>query len=267
MCRGSLRVISDSRGDITESQSEVGRIYWWEASMMCFFLMTSLVLGDFCTRLENSNALIPGRHVWHGLGAHTKVGGSWWFSSVSKETAGNCCSSAPAKCGLLGLMIFQEEPDILDPKPWMLTTNWNLFENFPWAKQNGDEGWRHLQPGRVGGSCRLCVCLPHVSFLKYWRISLAFGQNWAQDPWVWRLVILWREIILLHLPCSRLWAMNEVKWMKLLSHVRLFATPWTVAYQASQSMGFSRQEYWSGLSFPSPGDLPNPGIEPGSPAL
>ena len=50
-------------------------------------------------------------------------------------------------------------------------------------------------------------------------------------------------------------------------HVRLFATPWTVAYQALPSMGFSRQEYWSVLPFPSPGDLPNPGIEPGSPAL
>ena len=50
-------------------------------------------------------------------------------------------------------------------------------------------------------------------------------------------------------------------------HVRLFATPWTVAYQAPLSMGFSRQECWSGLPFPSPGDLPDPGIEPGSPAL
>ena len=54
---------------------------------------------------------------------------------------------------------------------------------------------------------------------------------------------------------------------KSLSRVRLFVTPWTVAYQASQSMEFSRQEYWSGLPFPSPGDLPNPGIEPGSPTL
>ena len=53
---------------------------------------------------------------------------------------------------------------------------------------------------------------------------------------------------------------------KSLSRVRLFATPWTVARQASLSMGFSRQEYWSGLPFPSPGDLPNPGMEPGSPA-
>ena len=45
------------------------------------------------------------------------------------------------------------------------------------------------------------------------------------------------------------------------------ATPWTVAYQAPLSMGLSRQEYWSGLPFPSPGDLPKPGIEPRSPTL
>ena len=45
------------------------------------------------------------------------------------------------------------------------------------------------------------------------------------------------------------------------------ATPWTIACQALLSMGFSCQEYWSGLPFPSPGDLPNPGIEPGSPSL
>ena len=50
--------------------------------------------------------------------------------------------------------------------------------------------------------------------------------------------------------------------MKSLSHVRLFATPWTVAYQAPPSMGFFRQECWSGLPFPSLGDFPDPGIEP-----
>ena len=55
--------------------------------------------------------------------------------------------------------------------------------------------------------------------------------------------------------------------VKSLSHVQLFATPWTVAYQAPASMEFSRQEYWSGLPFPSPGDLPNPGIELRSPTL
>ena len=57
---------------------------------------------------------------------------------------------------------------------------------------------------------------------------------------------------------------KERKKVKLLSLVRFFATPWTVAYKASPSMGFSRQEYWSGLPFPSPGDLPNSGIEPRS---
>ena len=58
--------------------------------------------------------------------------------------------------------------------------------------------------------------------------------------------------------------------VNLLSRVRLFATPWTVARQAPLSMGLSRQEYWSGLPFPPPGDLPDPGIElasPESPAL
>ena len=55
--------------------------------------------------------------------------------------------------------------------------------------------------------------------------------------------------------------------VKSLSRVRLFAIPWTVAHQAPPSMGFSRQEYWSGLPFPSPGDLPDTRIEPRSPAL
>ena len=54
---------------------------------------------------------------------------------------------------------------------------------------------------------------------------------------------------------------------KLLSRVQLFATPWTAGHQAPASMGFPRQEYWSELPFPSPGELPDPGIEPGSPTL
>ena len=53
----------------------------------------------------------------------------------------------------------------------------------------------------------------------------------------------------------------------VLSHIRLFEILWTVACQALLSMGFSRQEYWSQLPVPSPGDLSNPGIEPRSPAL
>ena len=62
----------------------------------------------------------------------------------------------------------------------------------------------------------------------------------------------------------RLARISEVK---SLSRVQPIATPWTVAYQAPPSMGFSRQEYWSGLPFPSPKDLPDPALEPGSPTL
>ena len=60
---------------------------------------------------------------------------------------------------------------------------------------------------------------------------------------------------------------RKMKWseVKSLSRVQLFVIPWTVAHQAPPSMGFSRQEYWSGLPFSYPGDLPNPGIEPRSP--
>ena len=63
-----------------------------------------------------------------------------------------------------------------------------------------------------------------------------------------------------HVHCS-------VIYSSLLSRVQLFATPWTAVHQAPLSMRFSRQGYWSGLPFPSPGDLPNPGIKPGFPAL
>ena len=67
--------------------------------------------------------------------------------------------------------------------------------------------------------------------------------------------------------CSNFILLHVKVKVKLLNRVRLFVTPWTIAYQASPSMGFSRQEYWSGLPFPSPGDFPNPVIEPRSPAL
>ena len=60
---------------------------------------------------------------------------------------------------------------------------------------------------------------------------------------------------------------DEVVVVYSLNHIRLFATPWTIVHQAPLSMGFPRQEYWSGLSFPSPGDLSDPGIKPASSAL
>ena len=62
-------------------------------------------------------------------------------------------------------------------------------------------------------------------------------------------------------------SMEKERKVKSLSCVRLFATPWTVAYQAPPSMGFSRHRYCNGLPFPPPEDLPDPGIEPGYPTL
>ena len=111
-------------------------------------------------------------------------------------------------------------------------------------------------------------------------------QSWRRrfDPWVgkipWRRVWQTTPVFLpgeLHgqrrmAGCS-LWGHNRVRHnlamkqqpcdhMKSLSRVRLFATPWTVTYQAPLSMGFYRQRYWSGLPFTSPGYLPDPGMEP-----
>ena len=65
-------------------------------------------------------------------------------------------------------------------------------------------------------------------------------------------------------PCSNNYRMDVVLvWHAcMLSRVQCFVTPWTVVHQAPLSMGFSRQEYWSGLSFPSPGDIPDPRVKP-----
>ena len=76
------------------------------------------------------------------------------------------------------------------------------------------------------------------------------------DDILW--ILLWFYVLFLHESLSEKWSRSVVSDS---------ATPWTVAYQAPPSMGFSRQEYWSGLPFPSSGDLPDPGIEPRSPAL
>ena len=92
-----------------------------------------------------------------------------------------------------------------------------------------------------------------------------FPRNSTFNQIIWNFLVSIRNKSadkLLLFPLRRMMMM-----MKSLSHVQLFVTPWTIAYQASPSMGFSRQEYWSGLPFPFPEDLPNPGIEPRSPTL
>ena len=86
-------------------------------------------------------------------------------------------------------------------------------------------------------------------------IFFSRGSSWPRDQ-TWVSCIAGRF-------CT-IWATRNVK---SLSWIRIFATPWTVAYQAPPSMGFSRQECWSTLPFSFPGDLPDPGIKPGSPAF
>ena len=76
---------------------------------------------------------------------------------------------------------------------------------------------------------------------------------------------LFAELLLFPLASFFTWAYKAKA--KSLSRVQLFATPWTVVHQAPLSMVFFMQEYWDGLPFPSPGDLPDPGMKPGSPAL
>ena len=83
---------------------------------------------------------------------------------------------------------------------------------------------------------------------------------------LWPSFSFWRSGKSLKSPCYGLCDRGNKK-KAVLNYVRLFAAPWTVAHQAPVSMGFPRQEDWSGLPFPSPGDLPNPGIKPTSPVL
>ena len=99
------------------------------------------------------------------------------------------------------------------------------------------------------------------------------GSRWFQSPWRWSFQILTSysrypvNLSSIPLQLPTLLVMKVKVKMKSLSRVQLFETLWTLVRQTFLSMGFSRQEYWSGLLSPSPGDLPDPGIEPESPAL
>ena len=112
--------------------------------------------------------------------------------------------------------------------------------------------------------------------------------NERKEPFLCQGILAQSEVWSPHPIRSMMWRMahealprpqiSQPSWLSIhytfticvLSHfsrVRLCATPWTLAHQAPLSMGFSRQEHWSGLPCPPPGDLPNPGIQPTSPAL
>ena len=98
---------------------------------------------------------------------------------------------------------------------------------------------------------RLCIINIHVNLDKL--LDLSFNSIICKiSKWIHSLI------------GERL---TKLKHSEVAQSCPTLCDPWTVACQAPLSMGFSRQEYWSGLPFPSPGDLPNPGVEPGSPAL
>ena len=116
--------------------------------------------------------------------------------------------------------------------------------------QSSPEGTLTPRPAWLYSSCTFPVLSCGHSHFTWTPKGLLPRSHWKND----------------YLSKGKICCINMVK-VKLLSHVQLFATSWTVALQAPPSMGFSRQEYWSGLPFPSPRDLPDPGIEPRSPAL
>ena len=109
--------------------------------------------------------------------------------------------------------------------------------------------------------------------MRYYLITLETPNN---DPWrrptFYKYLFVLIYLSVLGLSCSSqifsygMWDLvsSVCVWAQTLSRVQLFAIPWTVACQTCLSLGFSRQEYWSGLPFPSPRDLPYPGIQPES---
>ena len=126
-------------------------------------------------------------------------------------------------------------------------------------------------------SCTQCIgYVPKAPWGLLWRLASCCQTNWLPPRVLW--AILWLHHLSSFysrhstLTCrdlaswSLLWAELKVKVFSL-SHVPLFVTPWTVGHQAPLSMELSRREYWSGSPFPSPGDLPEPGIKHGFPAL
>ena len=134
-----------------------------------------------------------------------------------------------------------------------------------WTRSNGTDAQSQVvpsvpSPDRLAPQMQASHPLSSTLFCNSYLCVLPVCRMWAA----------WEQQRCLAL-CSeqcRAWHVNsERKKVKSLSHVPLFATPWTVAHQAPLSMEFSRQVYWSGLPYPSPGDLPDPGIEPRSPAL
>ena len=143
----------------------------------------------------------------------------------------------------------------------------------PWVPSM-ELGWKILGIRKVSISFSSVHSLSHVQLFAIPKTvarqaSLFISNSWNLLKLMSITSVMTSNHFILCLPLLLLpliFPSIKVK-VKSLRVVSDSATPWTVAYQACPSMRFSRQEYWIGLPFPSPGDLPNPGIEPGSPTL
>ena len=102
---------------------------------------------------------------------------------------------------------------------------------------------------------------------EYWSEVPCYSPGDLPDPGIKLTSLVSPALAGRFLTTSATWEALYLSSVQSLSRVRLFVTAWTVASQAPLSMAFSRQEYWRGLPLPPPGDLPDPGIEPRSPAL
>ena len=118
----------------------------------------------------------------------------------------------------------------------------------------------------------LVLCMAHNNMCAPWVGKIPWGRKWQPTPVLLpgkshgRRTLVGYTVHGVQQRGIYDWATSLSLTVQSLSHVQLFMTPWAVTCQAFLSVGFSRQEYWSGLPFPPPGDPPNPGIELVSPA-
>ena len=153
-----------------------------------------------------------------------------------------------------------------DERLWGPAATSGMGSGFLWALRT------EILPTFVLFSLKLCPLLPlnpmwaQALFLFATFPALLFLLN--EVPWQTVRAHCMSYVLSCWVEAKAVWAeVTQQQQMKMLSCVRLFVSPWTVAHQAPLSMGLYRQEHWSGLPLPSPGDLPDLGIEPRSPAL
>ena len=219
------------------------RVQRWVKHCLCFEELTRYIEWKFKSTISVSGIMCK------VFGEQDLPLRGWKrYKLWSKAHLGFTSSSATC-CGTLEKLLNLSEPQFLyleNGKSKNLSGHWwiqaiNLlahsvrgdYHHHPLSELRQDVHVLQASPGGDGGE---------MCFVKPWHIKQ------------WLVITLGILVVHVHVPAQ------------LLSHVWLCATPWTVAGQAPLSMRFSRQEYWSGLLIPPPGDLPNPVMEPKSPA-